>query len=201
MFPPKKKEKYMKFTKTIIGAILVIASVSTFAMASSCPDGTDKAKCRDKAVKHAKTPKGESVCPVAIWAAEAIGPDGKVLDESVMIWETADGSTWVAKKVKPASKHHHAHAVKTADGKQMQPMTCAEARTDKSAQKMDIVKSAAPCKENGSAKCDAAEHTKSVNGKAIVCSSADKKNADKKLTAEAKNNVANDGYFLVIEED
>lgn len=192
----------MKFTKTIIGAILVIASVSSFAMASACGDDAKDAKCKDKAVKHTKTMKGESVCPVAIWAAEAVGPDGKVLDEAVMIWETADGSTWIAKKVKPAAKgHHHDHAVKTADGKDMQPMTCAEARDDKSAQKMDIVKSAAPCKEKGSSKCDAAEHTKSVNGKAVVCSSADLKNADKKLTAEAKNNVSNDGYFLVVEED
>ncbi|MBR2723764.1 MAG: hypothetical protein IKB77_05465 [Lentisphaeria bacterium] len=194
----------MKLTKTIAGAILVIASISTFAMGSSCDTaGAKKDKCHDKAVKHAKTAKGESVCPVTIWAAEAVGPDGKVLDEAVMIWETADGSTWIAKKVKPASKHHnHAHAVKTADGKKVEPMTCADARMDKKNDvKMDIVKSAAPCKEKGSAKCDAVEHTKSINGKAVVCSSADKKNADKKLTAEAKNNVANDGYFLVIEED
>ena len=191
----------MKITKTIIGAILVIASVSTYAMASSC-DSAEKAKCHDKAVKHTKTAKGESVCPVAIWAAEAVGPDGKVLDEAVMIWETADGSTWIAKKVKPAPKNHkHAHAVKTADGKNLEPMTCADAASDKNTVKMDIVKSATPCKEKGSDKCDATEHAKSVNGKAIVCSSADKKDADKKLTAEAKNNVANDGYFLVIEED
>lgn len=193
----------MKFTKTIVGAILVIASLNTFAMGSSCDSaGAQKGKCHDKAVKHTKTAKGESVCPVTIWAAEAIGPDGKVLDEAVMIWETADGSTWVAKKVRHADKNKkHAHAVKTADGKHLAPVTCAEDRMNKNEVKMDIVKSAAPCKENGSAKCDAAEHTKSVNGKAIVCSSADKKNADKKLTAEAKNSVANDGYFLVIEED
>ena len=193
----------MKLTKTIIGAILVIASVSSFANASMCDSDCAKpAKCKDNAVKHTKTPKGEAVCPVAIWAAEAVGPDGKVLDEAVMIWETADGSMWVAKKVRPASKYHqHAHAVKTDDGKSMQPMTCAEAKNDQNTQKMDIVKSAAPCKEKGSDKCTAAEHTKSVDGKAVVCSSADKKNADKKLTAEAKNNVANDGYFIVIEED
>ena len=193
----------MKLTKTIVGAILVIASVSTFAMASTC-DSKDaaKAKCHDKAVKHAKTMKGDSVCPVAVWAAETIGPDGKVLDEAVMIWQTADGSTWVAKKVKQAAKDtKNAHAVKTADGKTVEPMTCADSAMDKNEVKMDIVKSAAPCKDKGSAKCDAAEHTKSVNGQAVVCSSADKKNADKKLTAEAKNNVSNDGYFLVIEED
>lgn len=191
----------MKITKTILIAILTAASVSTFAYGSMCDsDGAKKAKCHDKAVKHAKTMKGESVCPVAVWAAETIGPDGKVMDEAVMIWETADGSTWIAKKVKPVAKNHkHSKAVKTADGKNVVPMTCADACHDKS--KMDIVKSAAECKEKGSAKCDAVEHTKSVNGKAVLCSSADKKNADKRLTAEAKNNVANDGYFLVVEED
>jgi hypothetical protein len=189
----------MKITKTILGAILVIASISSFAMASSCGDSAKDGKCHDKAVKHTKTAKGESVCPVTIWAAEAIGPDGKVLDEAVMIWETADGSTWIAKKVKPASKHT-AKTIKTADGKAVEPMTCADTNSKTDA-KMDVVKSAAPCKELGSAKCDAKEHAKSVNGKAVLCSSADKKDADKKLTAEAKNNVANDGYFLVIEED
>ena len=192
----------MKLTKTIVGAILVIASVSTFAMASACDSkAAHKDKCHDKAVKHTKTMKGESVCPVAVWAAEAIGPDGKVLDEAVMIWQTADGSTWVAKKVKHAADNtQNAHAVKTADGKTVEPMSCADT-ADKNEAKMDIVKSAASCKDKCAAKCDAVEHTKSVNGQAIVCSSADKKNADKKLTAEAKNNVSNDGYFLVIEED
>ena len=191
----------MKFTKTILITLLAAATVSTFAYGSMCDSaGAKKAKCHDKAVKHTKTPKGESVCPVTVWAAEAIGPDGKVLDETVMIWETADGSTWVAKKVKHAGKDHkHAHAVKTNDGKELAPVNCTENNSGKP--QMDIVKSAAACKEKGSAKCDANEHTKSVNGKTIVCSSADKKNADKRLTAEAKNNVSNDGYFLVIEED
>ncbi|MBR2509643.1 MAG: hypothetical protein IKB71_07835 [Lentisphaeria bacterium] len=190
----------MKITKTILIALITAASVSTFAYGSMCDNnGSKKAKCHDKAVKHTKTPKGESVCPVAVWAAEAIGPDGKVLDETVMIWETADGSTWIAKKVKHADKNHqHAKTVKTADGKQLATVTCAENANNS---KMDIVKSATPCKDKGSAKCDAAEHTKSVNGKTIVCSSADKKDADKRLTAEAKNNVSNDGYFLVVEED
>lgn len=190
----------MKITKTILGAILVIASISSFAMASSCSDDAKSGKCHDKAVKHTKTAKGEAVCPVTIWAAEAIGPDGKVLDEAVMIWETADGSTWIAKKVKHAHKNS-AKAIKTADGKTVEPMTCADSVKGSKEAKMDVVKSAAPCKEQGTAKCDAKEHTKSVNGKAIVCSAADKKDADKKLTAEAKNNVANDGYFIVVEEE
>lgn len=193
----------MNRTTKFIAAVLMIASVSSFACASKCDDSAlKKSKCKDNAVKHTKTPRGESVCPVTIWAAEAIGPDGKVLDEAVMIWETADGSMWVAKKVKHAPKDkRHKHAVKTAIGTELHPMTAADCQNNSSAVKMDVVKSAKVCPADGSDKCDAAEHTKSVNGKAVVCSSADKKNADKKLTAEAKNNVVNDGYFLVIEED
>lgn len=190
----------MSFKKITVVALLVMGVVSSiFANASQCDkEATENkkvTKCKDNAVKHAKTPIGQSACPVAIWAAEVIGPNGEVLDEEVVIWETADGNYWVAKKIKPADEKAP-HAVKTKTGAVMAPMTKDEAKNDTAKPEINVVKKAAPCPTTIK-DCKAKEHTKSVNGKATVCSKADTKEA-KATPAPVADEVLEDAEFIVI---
>lgn len=188
-------------TISVVALSLCCAVTPVFASASDCGDAKkDKCemKCKDNAVKHAKTATEQYACPIAVWAAEAVDQDGNVVDEAVAIWQTADGNYWIAKQVKPS--HEKAkNAIKTKDGQVMAPMTKEEARNDKSATEIDAVKKAEPCSK-GVAKCEAKEHTQSVDKKVTMHSKADMKKDAAQTPANAADSVAEEDIFIVTAE-
>ena len=100
-------------TISVVALSLCCAVTPVFANASDCGDaGKFEIKCKDNEVKQAKTAQDQYACPVAIWAAEAVDENGNVIDEAVAIWQTADGTYWIAKPLKAAHNHDH-HAIKS----------------------------------------------------------------------------------------
>jgi hypothetical protein len=186
---------------TIVALSLCCAVTPVFANASTCEDTSkDKCeiKCKDNAVKHAKTAQNQYACPIAIWAAEAVDQNGNVIDEAVAIWQTPDGNYWIAKQLKPGDKSDK-NAVKTKDGQVMAPMTKEEARKDQSATEVDAVKKAEVCDKELS-KCEATEHTQSLDKKVKMHSKADMKGATTSTPANAQDEVAEEDIFIVTAE-
>ncbi|MBQ9787991.1 MAG: hypothetical protein IJW31_00120 [Lentisphaeria bacterium] len=188
-------------TISVVALSLCCAVTPVFASASNCDDAKkDKCelKCKDNAVKHAKTAQNQYACPIAVWAAEAVDQNGDVVDEAVSIWQTADGNYWIAKQLKIAEPQEK-NAVKTKDGQVMAPMTKDEARSDKSLTEVDAVKKAEVCTK-GIDKCEAKEHTQSVDKKVTMHSKADMKKSAAQTPAAAQDAVADDEIFIVTAE-
>ena len=198
----KKRRSIMNFkTISVVALSLCCAVTPVFASASDCKDAAkDKCeiKCKDNAVKHAKTAQDQYACPIAIWAAEAVDENGNVIDEAVAIWQTADGNYWIAKQMKPVD-HKAKNALKTKDGQVMAPMTKEEAKLDKSATEIDAVKKAEPCTK-GISKCEAKEHTQSVDKKVTMHSKVDMKKDKAQTPAPAQDAVAEEDIFIVTAE-
>lgn len=186
---------------TVVALSLCCAVTPVFANAFECgSNAKDKCeiKCKDNAVKHAKTAQDQYACPIAIWAAEAIDQNGNVVDEAVAIWQTSDGNYWIAKQLKPGHSKDK-HAVKTKDGQLMSPMTKEEARNDKSAIEVDAVKKAEVCNKDVT-KCEATEHAQSIDKKVTMHSKADMKKTNTSAPANAQDAVAEEDIFIVTAE-
>ena len=185
-----------------------VAVFCTLVLGCSCCCGGDADKksgcaagnCPPNAVKKAATPDGGVIYIVAVWNADATGPDGKTTCQTAQCWQTADGKTLCAKPLKecPKAAAANGQCFQTTDGKTMTAENAPAAVVGKPGPQTWAVKEVKPCPANGKAPCKAPEHV-TMPGNKHGCAPADVKHASEAkadIPAPLQEGFAETDYFV-----